>query len=160
MGMTPADSGTTKSLHPYRRRGSLVPGTPVVGDPGTDLADPSPGGPDDRAPAATEPVAEPEPGAAPEPEPGPGHEARNESRSALRAARRRRRRISIVCAVVIAVCTALTLLIVAVARDRTPGPQVVTPAAPFVALPPVDHHAVPESQIRDLGTSAPQGGHR
>jgi hypothetical protein len=158
VGMTPADSGTTKSLHPHRGRGSLLPGAPPVGDPGTNRPDPPPTGPepDDRAPPAIDPVVDPEP----EPELDPGHEVPNESRSALRAARRRRRRLSIVCAVLIALCTALTLLIVAVARDRTPGPQVVTPTALFTATPLVDHHAVPELQPTEiLGASAPLGGH-
>jgi hypothetical protein len=163
--MTPADSGTTKSLHPHRRRQPLFPGTPPGEDPGSDRPDPPPSGsePEDQASPAIGPAvaAGPEPPLETEPEPEPGHDARNETRSTLRAARRRRRRSSIGWAVLIAVCTALTLLIVAAARDRAPGPQVLTPAAPFAASPPVDHQAVPQfHSIETLGASAPQGGHR
>jgi len=160
VGMRPTDSGTTQSLRPHRVPGSLVSDDPV-GDPGASPPLPAPTvAPTDPGPAPAPSAIEPVPAPGPDPE-EPAGDARTESRSALRAARRRRRRISIVCAVLIAVCTALTLLIVAVARDRTPGPQVVIPAASFAVSPPVDHHAIPAIPSPEiLGAPAPQGGHR
>jgi hypothetical protein len=50
-----------------------------------------------------------------------GVDPHRESRSELRAARRVRRRLMVACALVVAVCVLLTVLIVGLARDRSPG---------------------------------------
>jgi hypothetical protein len=56
-------------------------------------------------------------------------------RRAQRAARRRRRRLAVWCAVLVAFCLGVTILIVVMAGNRTPGPQVVAARTP-VAAPP------------------------
>lgn len=52
-------------------------------------------------------------------------------RRARRAARYQRRHLSVGCAVLIAVCLVITILIVGMARNRMPGPQIVVPALSF-----------------------------
>lgn len=160
MGMTPRKSGTAQSFHPYPRRQTVPPGPPAalaaegsrpVGEALEGNGPPAPV--DERE--APEPEAELEAELERRPDP------RTEGRRQLRAARKRRRRISIGCAVLIAVCTAVTLLIVAVARDRSPSLLVVNPSSALVSPPPVVHHADPATESTEtLGALAPQGGHR
>jgi hypothetical protein len=65
------------------------------------------------------------PGTAPSVEPTA---APVEGRQARRASRRLRRRLSIGCVVLITACVVITVLIVGIARDRAPAPQVVLTA--------------------------------
>ena len=75
------------------------------------------------------------PGAAAGPEllDRPEHPPPLDDRRARRTARHRRRHLSVGCAVLITVCLVITILIVGMARNRTPGPQTVVPA---LSLPP------------------------
>jgi hypothetical protein len=59
------------------------------------------------------------------------------TRRALRVARRRRRQLALLCALAIGVCLLLTVLIVGLARDRTPSsmarpPLVMAAGGPIV----------------------------
>jgi hypothetical protein len=91
----------------------------------------------------------------------PARQPQVDGRRAHRIARHQRRRISIGCAVLVAVCLVITILIVGMARNRTPGAQVVVPAL-ALAIPPVDSRpvvpTVPPNQFRDA--TASEGGHR
>jgi hypothetical protein len=101
------------------------------------------------------------PGGSPDVDRSPAEavDLRAQSRQALRMARRRRQRISIVCAVAVAVCIAVTLLVVGLARDRTPGPQVVVPVALFASSVGVNHQIVPRIETSEsLGALASVGG--
>lgn len=60
------------------------------------------------------------PGDPVDPAPAPSAE---QGRRELRAACHQRRRLAALCAVFVAVCLALTLLVVTLARDRSPSPQ-------------------------------------
>ncbi len=184
MGMTPTDSGTTQSLHPYAGSQTVPAGPAVAGPPDPPMgngnqavadAPPAEAPPVDAPPVEAPPVDEDSPenlpvearpvavGTEENADPGAERKAdpRVEGRRQVRAARKRRRRISIVCAVLIALCTALTLLIVAIARTHTPDPMVVSPTAMAVTAPGVGHQAVPVIEsAQTLGAPAPQGGHR
>lgn len=81
----------------------------------------------------------------------PEHPAPVDDRRARRAARYQRRHLSVGCAVLIAVCLVITILIVGMARNRTPGPQVVVPAlslpAGTAASRPLVHPSRPTSFV-------------
>jgi hypothetical protein len=69
----------------------------------------------------------------------------------------------VACGLVLAVCLVLTVLIVGIARDRRPGPRVVTPGvslgttpAPFAVVPAVSQY----QSIEYPGAAAPEGEHR
>jgi hypothetical protein len=91
---------------------------------------------------------------------GPKHEPPIDGRRARRAARSQRRHLSVGCAVLIAVCLVITILIVGMARNRTPGAQVVAPTSALAAPGPAGSSPVvhPLNQFR--GATAPEGGHR
>ncbi len=158
MGTTPTGSGTTArsaGLYP------LAPPAPatVPGDgPDTGAAsDPRPADPVPVQPpgeVATGPLSA-------TPEPDPEQDARAEGRRALRAARKRRRRVSLGCAALIAVCTAITLIIVGMARERSPGPQVVRPVAGLALPASFDLRSPPiTGPTETLGAAASIGGQR
>ncbi len=189
LGTTPTDSGTTKSFQPYPRRVPVPRGFPVEEEAQSEeeahseqeVAARAPAevaaraevAPTEQAtrsdaPAALDPAkglteaappAEPE--TAPPAEPEVASDARTEGRREMRAARRRRRRISIGCAVLIAACTAVTLLVVAIARDRSPNPLVVNPPGAIITSSSARYPAaVPDHlSIETLGAPAPPGGH-
>lgn len=158
MGMTPRNSGTAQSFRPYPGR-QTVPASPsgAQADVGSRPASEALGAGEPPVPVDEQEAPEPDT----RPEPDRRADPRTEGRRQLRAARKRRRRISIGCALLIAVCTAVTLVIVAVARDRSPSLLVVTPPPAPVSSPPVVHHAVLVTESTEtLGALAPQGGHR
>ncbi|MGH9078607.1 MAG: hypothetical protein ACRDYE_00760 [Acidimicrobiales bacterium] len=134
--------GTTGPIAAVRTRPLAAP--PVVRpeivparlDPGPP-AGPEPA-PDGTIDPAWGPVPSAPPPAAPRPaadQPAASRQTRPDDRRAQRAARRRRRRLAVWCAVLIAFCLAMTILIVVMAGNRTPGPGVVAGPAP-VAAPP------------------------
>jgi hypothetical protein len=100
--------------------------------------------------------------ATPEPDPDPvGVSTPSEpepTRRALREARRRRRQLALFCALAIAVCLVLTVLIVDLARDRTPSST--ASGAPLVAAArgPVERSVVPVPNVP--GAAASEGGIR
>jgi hypothetical protein len=142
-----AESGSiTQSTGPYAALRSDRPaGTALGVDPGLPVPD---------AGSSAEPVVPPV-------STQPAQQPQVDGRRAHRLARHQRRRISIGCAVLVAVCLAITILIVGMARNRTPGAQVVLPAL-ALAIPPVDSRpfvpTVPPNQFRDAAAS--EGGHR
>jgi hypothetical protein len=153
VGMTPRNSGTAQSLRPFPGGQTDLTGPSGAPEVGSRPVGEVLGGDEHPVPADDPEPARPDVEGRPDP--------RTEGRRQLRAARKRRRRISIGCAVLIAVCTALTLLIVAVARDRSPSLFVVTPPPALVSSAPVVHHAVLVVESTEtLGALAPQGGHR
>jgi hypothetical protein len=91
----------------------------------------------------------------------PDHESRLDARRAQRAARQQRRHIAMACAVLVAVCLAITILIVGMARNRTPGAQVVMPAVALAI--PARTDSLPASPAHQpntfRGATAPEGGH-
>jgi hypothetical protein len=151
--MPQAESGSTRqSTGPYaalrsdRTEGPAVqPDATAVATPEDRLAAPSAGYEDDAERSE-------------QPEPGP----RVDGRRAHRAARQQRRHLAVGCAVLIAACLVITILIVDMARSRTPGTQVIVPALAVAAPAHPDSHSViptvPFNQF--LGVSAPEGGHR
>lgn len=168
MRTTPTGTGTTTSPpRPYPK--PTMDPTPAV-DPAPQV-DPSPPAADveDALPA---PAVDGDPGAGPRPEPAgsedppatadrsPEPDSRAETRRALRAARRRRRRVMVACGLVIAVCLVLTVLIVGIARDRRPGPRVVTPGVSIGPPAPVGVVTAVQQSIEYPGAAAPEGEHR
>lgn len=146
--MTRTESGsTTQSTDPHTVLPSALPEAPPAGTDGTPRA---PSGA--RSGGGGELIGDPEQA---DPEP------RADGRRAQRAARQQRRRISMACALLIAVCLVITILIVAVARNRAPGAEVVVPpsalAAPEAIV--VSRPGVPTTHPNQLrGAPAPEGG--
>jgi hypothetical protein len=148
-----AESGSTRqSTGPYAALRSDL----------TEVAGLQPDAPAAAAPEARPgaPAAEDESGAEPSEQTQPGPPV--DGRRAHRAARQQRRHLAVGCAVLIAACLVITILIVAMARSRTPGTQVMVPAL-AVAVPvyPDSLALVPTVPFNQfLGVSAPEGGHR
>jgi len=99
------------------------------------------------ASASATPASDPDPT---DPEP---------TRRALREARRRRRQLALFCALAIAVCLLLTVLIVDLARDRTPSSTAGAPLLVAAASGPVALSIVP-SIPNSTDALASQGGIR
>lgn len=95
-----------------------------------------------------------------------------EGRQARRSNRRLRRRLSIGCVLLITACVVITVLIVGIARDRAPAPQVVpegvapragpagavTSAVPSLSVSSVFSRSV--TPTIEQGATAPPGGNR
>jgi hypothetical protein len=148
--------------------------TPLVPPEGADgpaVADASGVGaePDQRQAAGPpeEPGLTEEPG--PTEEPGspedPELATAPEGRQARRAGRRQRRRLSIGCVLLITACVVITVLIVGLARNRAPAPQVVLGGSVWSSAPTATRPA-PLSSISfrsvtvslDSGAPAHSGG--
>jgi hypothetical protein len=153
--MTPTRSGSPSSTGAradVRTRPRAAPVAPPS-ELQPELRPPSELQPELRPPTPAEPVVEPvavgpavaEQPPLPTPTPPPTSTAppRPEERRALRAARRRRRQLAIGCAVVVAFCLGVTILIVVMAGNRTPGAQAVTPLPPASAASAAPLHVVP-----------------
>ena len=140
-------ASTTQSTDPYGalRRGLAespsVPPAPVSAVPGA-----PPGG--DVVATAVSPLP-------------PDHQTRGDGQRAQRAARQQRRHLSVACAVLIAVCLVITILVVGMARNHSPGAQVVVPALALAISGHVDARpSVPTIQPNQFhGATAPEGGH-
>lgn len=164
---SPAGSAGTR---PRPRIPATIP--PPEVRPAPDLGPPAEVGPDhdlgpaDRNDPTIGPTASPPPGSARSPfEPRAGEAdvvspravtgPRPAERRAWRAARRRRRQLAVGCALLVALCLGITILIVVMAGNRTPGPQVLT-AAPAASAASMSLAAAPASL-----TSSPDraGGH-
>jgi hypothetical protein len=108
---------------------------------------------DPAEPASTAPS--PDPAADPNPTLDPPttvRPPRHEERRALRAARRRRQRLAVACAALVAFCLGVTILIVVMAGNRTPGPQVVTALPAVSAAPSISLDVVPgDAWVRAWG---------
>jgi len=142
-------------------------GPPPVGDPVLtgDPGQPGTGLTGTRLPEEVPPAAA---DSAPDPA---GQQPRVDRCRAERAERRQRRRISVGCALLVAVCLVITILIVGMARNRSPGAQVVVPGAALAtpaavnSLPTVHpvhrvHPVHPVHPDKARGAVAPEGGNR
>jgi hypothetical protein len=120
---TRTGSGSTpRSTRPYAAPRSSHPEAPAT--PAEPAPEPLP---------ASRPGGDPVAAGGAEVRDRPEHPPPVDDRRARRAARHQRRHLSVACAVLIAVCLVITILIVGMARNRTPGPQTVVPA---LSLPP------------------------
>jgi hypothetical protein len=156
--MTQAKSGSTRpSADPYAAlrtdRHEPEPATGI--DPPPDSLSGTPPTADDGETAHAALAEE-----ALEDSPAPEHPSRPDGRRAQRAARHQRRNISVACAVLIAVCLVITILIVGMARNRSPGVQVVVPASAFALPGQASRPVLPAVNLIEIrAVTAPKGGH-
>ncbi|HEV3280100.1 MAG TPA: hypothetical protein VG032_00715 [Acidimicrobiales bacterium] len=124
---------------------------PEVAPEAPSLVPPDEGAAPDPAPATPATTARIDPPPAPA-------RPRPDDRRAQRAARRHRRRLAAWCAVLVAFCLAVTILIVTMAGNRTPGPQAIAAVAP--ASPPAAAPTGVSHPMANRGAEGPGRGRR
>ena len=153
-GSPTGSTGSDADVH-TRSRTRTVPPSDLEPDPGPTMfgtaVRPAPGtvparsDPDQSAAPTRDQASSPSPD---QPAPPTGVQpARPEERRALRAARRRRQQLGVACAVLVAFCLGVTILIVVMAGNRTPSPQVVTARPTAAPAPAVTFAVVPGTAV-------------